>query len=149
VSNEKLRENDYATFSNFELFFKFDIGCKINSSKRQWLRKITWTKKAEYLIFYVFTQNIVIKCFETLLSLYWLISLSNAFIQITFLSGVYTLEEVANVSKERLIKLQSLYIKQFKHLHHQLKEKRRQFLLDGSSPLSKPSIINYFIRTFV
>ncbi|XP_072927367.1 KAT8 regulatory NSL complex subunit 2-like isoform X1 [Hemitrygon akajei] len=43
-------------------------------------------------------------------------------------AGVYTAEEVALVMREKLIRLQSLYIDQFKRLQHLLKEKRRRYL---------------------
>ena len=56
---------------------------------------------------------------------------------VLLLLGVYTLEEVALVSKQRMIKLQSLYLKQFNQLRRQLQEKRRQFLSDESITHSK------------
>ncbi|NXW53739.1 KANL2 protein, partial [Eurystomus gularis] len=43
-------------------------------------------------------------------------------------AGVYTAEEVALIMREKLIRLQSLYIDQFKRLQHLLKEKKRQYL---------------------
>ncbi|XP_066841916.1 KAT8 regulatory NSL complex subunit 2 isoform X3 [Anser cygnoides] len=43
-------------------------------------------------------------------------------------AGVYTAEEVALIMREKLIRLQSLYIDQFKRLQHLLKEKKRRFL---------------------
>ncbi|XP_070535979.1 KAT8 regulatory NSL complex subunit 2-like isoform X2 [Ptychodera flava] len=43
-------------------------------------------------------------------------------------AGVYTAEEVALITRDKLIRLQSLYIDQFKRLQHILKEKRRKFL---------------------
>ncbi|XP_041038431.1 KAT8 regulatory NSL complex subunit 2 isoform X1 [Carcharodon carcharias] len=43
-------------------------------------------------------------------------------------AGVYTAEEVALVMREKLIRLQSLYIDQFKRLQHLLKEKKRHYL---------------------
>ncbi|XP_051865343.1 KAT8 regulatory NSL complex subunit 2 [Pristis pectinata] len=43
-------------------------------------------------------------------------------------AGVYTAEEVALVMREKLIRLQSLYIDQFKRLQHLLKERRRRYL---------------------
>jgi len=43
-------------------------------------------------------------------------------------AGVYTAEEIALVFRDKLIRLQSLYIDQFKRLHHRLREKRRQYL---------------------
>jgi len=41
---------------------------------------------------------------------------------------VYTAEEIALVFRDKLIRLQSLYIDQFKRLRHRLREKRRQYL---------------------
>lgn len=41
---------------------------------------------------------------------------------------MYTAEEVALIMREKLIRLQSLYIDQFKRLQHLLKEKKRRFL---------------------
>ncbi|XP_008102236.1 KAT8 regulatory NSL complex subunit 2 isoform X2 [Anolis carolinensis] len=43
-------------------------------------------------------------------------------------AGVYTAEEVALIMREKLIRLQSLYIDQFKRLQHLLKEKKRHYL---------------------
>ena len=43
-------------------------------------------------------------------------------------AGVYTSEEVALITRDKLIRLQSLYIDQFKRLQHLLKEKRRRYL---------------------
>lgn len=43
-------------------------------------------------------------------------------------AGVYTAEEVALVMRDKLIRLQSLYIDQFKRLQHVMKEKRRKYL---------------------
>ncbi|XP_062246978.1 KAT8 regulatory NSL complex subunit 2 [Platichthys flesus] len=43
-------------------------------------------------------------------------------------AGVYTAEEVALITREKLIRLQSLYIDQFKRLQHLLKEKKRRYL---------------------
>ncbi|XP_023654702.2 KAT8 regulatory NSL complex subunit 2 [Paramormyrops kingsleyae] len=43
-------------------------------------------------------------------------------------AGVYTAEEVALITREKLIRLQSLYIEQFKRLQYLLKEKRRRYL---------------------
>uniref|UniRef100_H2YWI2 KAT8 regulatory NSL complex subunit 2 n=1 Tax=Ciona savignyi TaxID=51511 RepID=H2YWI2_CIOSA len=45
-------------------------------------------------------------------------------------AGVYTAEEVISMSKQRLVRLQSLYIDQFKHLHGTLLERRRKYLVD-------------------
>ncbi|XP_072034846.1 KAT8 regulatory NSL complex subunit 2-like isoform X2 [Amphiura filiformis] len=43
-------------------------------------------------------------------------------------AGVYTAEEVALITMDKLIRLQSLYINQFKRLQHLMKEKRRKYL---------------------
>ncbi|XP_068123803.1 KAT8 regulatory NSL complex subunit 2 isoform X2 [Hyperolius riggenbachi] len=43
-------------------------------------------------------------------------------------AGVYTAEEVTLIMREKLIRLQSLYIDQFKRLQHLLKEKKRSYL---------------------
>ncbi|XP_008537273.1 KAT8 regulatory NSL complex subunit 2 isoform X3 [Equus przewalskii] len=61
-------------------------------------------------------------------------------------AGVYTAEEVALIMREKLIRLQSLYIDQFKRLQHLLKEKKRRYLHNrkvehealGSSLLTGP-----------
>ncbi|KAH3730878.1 KAT8 regulatory NSL complex subunit 2-like [Dreissena polymorpha] len=41
---------------------------------------------------------------------------------------VYTAEEVALVMRDKLIRLQSLYIEQFKRLQHVMKERRRKYM---------------------
>lgn len=43
-------------------------------------------------------------------------------------AGVYTAEEVALITRDKLIRLQSLYIDQFKRLQHIMREKRRKYL---------------------
>ncbi|XP_051518024.1 KAT8 regulatory NSL complex subunit 2 isoform X2 [Myxocyprinus asiaticus] len=43
-------------------------------------------------------------------------------------AGVYTAEEVALITREKLIRLQSLYIDQFKRMQQLLKEKKRRYL---------------------
>ena len=43
-------------------------------------------------------------------------------------AGIYTAEEVALIARDKLIRLQSLYIDQFKRLQHLMKEKRRRYL---------------------
>ncbi|XP_071101313.1 KAT8 regulatory NSL complex subunit 2-like [Haliotis cracherodii] len=43
-------------------------------------------------------------------------------------AGVYTAEEATLILRDKLIRLQSLYIDQFKRLQHVLKEKRRKYL---------------------
>uniref|UniRef100_A0A1B6KQF4 KAT8 regulatory NSL complex subunit 2 n=1 Tax=Graphocephala atropunctata TaxID=36148 RepID=A0A1B6KQF4_9HEMI len=43
-------------------------------------------------------------------------------------AGVYTAEEVTVVIKDKMIRLQSLYIDQFRRLHHLLKERRRKYV---------------------
>ncbi|KYM96774.1 PREDICTED: KAT8 regulatory NSL complex subunit 2 [Cyphomyrmex costatus] len=44
-------------------------------------------------------------------------------------AGIFTAEEVIYISREKLIRLQSLYIDQFRRLQYVLKEKRRKYLL--------------------
>jgi KAT8 regulatory NSL complex subunit 2 len=41
---------------------------------------------------------------------------------------VYTAEEVTLLTRDKLIRLQSLYIEQFRRLQHVLKERRRRYL---------------------
>lgn len=55
-------------------------------------------------------------------------------------AGVYTAEEIALVFRDKLIRLQSLYIEQFKRLHHRLREKRRHYLHAMKRPIPAPSI---------
>lgn len=43
-------------------------------------------------------------------------------------AGIYTVEEATMITKEKLIRLQTLYIDQFHRLQHVLKEKRRRYL---------------------
>lgn len=43
-------------------------------------------------------------------------------------AGIYTAEEATMITKEKLIRLQTLYIDQFHRLQHVLKEKRRKYL---------------------
>uniref|UniRef100_UPI0035900D46 KAT8 regulatory NSL complex subunit 2 isoform X1 n=1 Tax=Myxine glutinosa TaxID=7769 RepID=UPI0035900D46 len=43
-------------------------------------------------------------------------------------AGVYTAEEVALITRNKLIRLQSLYIDQFKRLQHMMEERRHKFL---------------------
>uniref|UniRef100_A0A1B6CND5 KAT8 regulatory NSL complex subunit 2 n=1 Tax=Clastoptera arizonana TaxID=38151 RepID=A0A1B6CND5_9HEMI len=43
-------------------------------------------------------------------------------------AGIYTAEEVTAISKQKLIRLQSLYIDQYRRLQHHLKERRRKYL---------------------
>jgi len=43
-------------------------------------------------------------------------------------AGVYTAEEVTLLTRDKLIRLQSLYIEQFRRLQHVLKERRRRYL---------------------
>lgn len=44
-------------------------------------------------------------------------------------AGIFTAEEVVYIAREKLIRLQSLYIDQFRRLQYILKEKRRKYLL--------------------
>lgn len=43
-------------------------------------------------------------------------------------ANVYTAEEITSVTRDKLIRLQSLYIEQYKHLQHLLREQRRKYL---------------------
>lgn len=45
-------------------------------------------------------------------------------------AGIYTIDEVVTISKEKMQKLQTLYLEQFHRLEYVLREKRRQYLLD-------------------
>lgn len=45
-------------------------------------------------------------------------------------AGVYTVDEVVTISKEKMQQLQALYIEQFQRLQHVQREKRRQYLQD-------------------
>ncbi|XP_055602414.1 KAT8 regulatory NSL complex subunit 2 isoform X2 [Uranotaenia lowii] len=45
-------------------------------------------------------------------------------------AGIYTAEEATMITKEKLIRLQALYIDQFHRLQHVLREKRRRYLHD-------------------
>lgn len=53
-------------------------------------------------------------------------------------AGIYTAEEVALILRDKLIHLQSLYIDQFRYLHHMLREKRRKYL-HGLSQIEETS----------
>lgn len=56
---------------------------------------------------------------------------------------MYTAEEIALVFRDKLIRLQSLYIDQFKRLHHRLREKRRQYLHTMRRTFRAPSIASW------
>ncbi|XP_055700719.1 KAT8 regulatory NSL complex subunit 2 isoform X2 [Phlebotomus papatasi] len=43
-------------------------------------------------------------------------------------ASIYTTEEATMITKQKLIRLQSLYVDQFERLHHVLREKRRKYL---------------------
>lgn len=45
-------------------------------------------------------------------------------------AGVYTIDELVTLSKQKMERLQSLYIDQFQRLQYVLKEKRKQYLQD-------------------
>lgn len=45
-------------------------------------------------------------------------------------AGIYTVDEVVSISKEKMQRLQALYIDQFQRLQYVLREKRRQYLHD-------------------
>lgn len=44
-------------------------------------------------------------------------------------AGIYTMDEIATITKEKMQRLQALYIDQFERLKYVLREKRRQYLL--------------------
>jgi len=43
-------------------------------------------------------------------------------------AGVYTVEEAALITRDKMVRLQSLYIQELKRLNHMLREKRRTYL---------------------
>ncbi|KAL3286902.1 hypothetical protein HHI36_001388 [Cryptolaemus montrouzieri] len=43
-------------------------------------------------------------------------------------ANVHTAEEITAITRDKLIRLQSLYIEEYRHLQHILKEKRRKYL---------------------
>lgn len=45
-------------------------------------------------------------------------------------AGIYTVDEVVSLSKEKMQRLQALYVDQFQRLKYVLREKRRQYLID-------------------
>ncbi|KAH9381172.1 hypothetical protein HPB48_003149 [Haemaphysalis longicornis] len=54
-------------------------------------------------------------------------------------AGVYTVEEAAVITREKLVRLQTLYLEQFKRLKHVLALKRAEYLRNkvSSEPISK------------
>lgn len=56
-------------------------------------------------------------------------------------AGVYTPEEVVLLTRDKLIKLQALYLDQFKRLHHQLKCARRRYL-NGTKKEKETGVAN-------
>lgn len=58
-------------------------------------------------------------------------------------AGVYTSEEAMQVTRDKLIRLQSLYIEQFRRLQHVLRERRRKYL--HSLKREKESLCKYAI----
>lgn len=67
-------------------------------------------------------------------------------ISINFLrhAGIFTAEEVIYIAREKLIRLQSLYIDQFRRLQYLLKEKRRKYLL--SLKKEKETLCKYILN---
>lgn len=59
-------------------------------------------------------------------------------------AGVYTAEEVALIMRDKLIRLQSLYIDQFKRLQHVMKEKRRKYLQTSKQEREALGSIKYY-----
>lgn len=45
-------------------------------------------------------------------------------------AGIFTIDEVLSISKEKMQRLQTLYIDQFQRLQHVMREKRRKYLQD-------------------
>lgn len=43
-------------------------------------------------------------------------------------ANVYTAEEITSVTRDKLVRLQELYIEQYKYLQHLLREQRRKYL---------------------
>nr|CAH7762241.1 unnamed protein product [Callosobruchus chinensis] len=43
-------------------------------------------------------------------------------------ANVYTAEEICMINRDKLVRLQSLYVEQYRHLQYLLKEKRRKYL---------------------
>ncbi|CAH1999792.1 unnamed protein product [Acanthoscelides obtectus] len=43
-------------------------------------------------------------------------------------ANVYTAEEICMISRDKLVRLQSLYVEQYRHLQYLLKERRRKYL---------------------
>lgn len=43
-------------------------------------------------------------------------------------AGAFTVEEASSITRDKLVRLQSLYLEQFKRLKHVLREKRREYL---------------------
>ncbi|XP_061166998.1 KAT8 regulatory NSL complex subunit 2-like isoform X2 [Saccostrea echinata] len=59
-------------------------------------------------------------------------------------AGIYTAEEVALIMRDKLIRLQSLYIDQFKRLQHVMKEKRRKYLQTNKQEREALGSIKYY-----
>jgi len=59
-------------------------------------------------------------------------------------AGVYTAEETILIARDKLLRLQSLYIKQFKRLQHVMQEKRRNYLhaLNQEKELGGPHTVS-------
>ena len=70
-------------------------------------------------------------------------------------AGVYSQEEAALLLRDKLIRLQSLYIEQFKRLQHVLREKRRKFLqtykqereMLGKTPFFVPGLLSPWVMS--
>lgn len=45
-------------------------------------------------------------------------------------AGIWTLEEVLTICKEKMVRLRSLYAQQFKRMNHHLKEERRRYVTE-------------------
>jgi len=57
-------------------------------------------------------------------------------------AGVYTAEEVSLVLRDKMLRLQSLYIDQFRHLQYLLREKRKKYLIGLKLDKEIPGILS-------
>lgn len=57
-------------------------------------------------------------------------------------AGIYTAEEVSLVLRDKMLRLQSLYIEQFKHLQHLLREKRKKYQMSLAMEKEIPGMMS-------
>ncbi|RWS11728.1 KAT8 regulatory NSL complex subunit 2-like protein [Dinothrombium tinctorium] len=62
-------------------------------------------------------------------------------------AGVYTAEEVSLLLRDKMLRLQSLYINQFKYLQYLLREKRRKYLQSLKSEVPAMDTANLFLTS--